>query len=63
MDGLGVGVGEALVAAMLFRLAYYVAPSLLAVLVLWGLKVSEPAVLHQAASLGLTLPRRGERPQ
>ena len=62
MDGLGVGVGEALVAAMLFRLAYYVAPSLLAVLVLWGLKVSEPAVLREAADLDLNLPRRSERP-
>ena len=58
MSRLGVGVGEALVAAMLFRLAYYVAPSLLAVLVLWGLKVSEPAVLREAAGLDLTLPRR-----
>ena len=61
MSGLGVGVGEALVAAMLFRLVYYVAPSLLAVLVLWGLKVSEPAVLREAADLGLNLPRRGDR--
>ncbi len=61
MSGLGVGVGEALVAAMLFRLAYYVAPSLLAVLVFWGLKVSEPAVLREAADLGLALPRHGGR--
>ena len=60
MGGLGVGVGEAFVAAMLFRLAYYVAPSLLAVLVLWGLKVSEPAVLREAADLDLNLPRHGE---
>jgi uncharacterized protein (TIRG00374 family) len=51
MSGFGVGVGEALVAAMLFRLTYYVAPSLLSVLVLWGLKVSEPAVLEDAANL------------
>ena len=51
MSGFGVGVGEAFVAAMLFRLAYYVAPSLLSVLVLWGLKVSEPAVLQDAAYL------------
>jgi uncharacterized protein (TIRG00374 family) len=54
MSGLGVGVGEAIVAAMLFRLAYYAAPSLLAVLVLWGLKVSEPAVLQEAADLSWT---------
>ena len=51
MSGFGVGVGEACVAAMLFRLAYYVAPALLSVLVLWGLKVSEPAVLSDAAYL------------
>ncbi|MBI4371511.1 MAG: flippase-like domain-containing protein [Elusimicrobia bacterium] len=49
MSGLGVEPGAALVAAMLFRLCYYVAPSLLSVLVLWGLKVSEPAVLQEAA--------------
>ncbi len=55
MSGLGVDAGAALVAAMLFRLCYYVAPSLLAVLVLWGLKVSEPAVLQQAADLGRDL--------
>jgi hypothetical protein len=60
MSRFGVGVGEALVAAMLFRLAYYVAPSLLAVLVLWGLKVSEPAVLREAADLNLNLPRHGD---
>lgn len=55
MSGLGVDVGDALVAAMLFRLVYYVAPSLLSVLVLWGLKVSEPAVLREAADLELGL--------
>ncbi len=62
MSGFGVGVGEALVAAMLFRLSYYVAPSLLSVLVLWGLKVSEPAVLQDAAGVDLRLPRRGDPP-
>ncbi|HEX4047545.1 MAG TPA: flippase-like domain-containing protein [Elusimicrobiota bacterium] len=61
MGGLGVDVGRALVAAMLFRLAYYVAPSLLAVLVLWGLKVSEPAVLSDAANLDLGLSPRADR--
>ena len=58
MGSLGVGAGEALVAAMLFRLCYYVAPALLSVLVLWGLKVSEPAVLREAAGLDLELTRR-----
>jgi uncharacterized protein (TIRG00374 family) len=51
MGGLGVNVADAIVAAMLFRLCYYVAPSLLSVLVLWGLKVSEPRVLENAAGL------------
>ena len=39
MGVLGVGAGETLVAAVLFRLCYYVAPALLSVLVFWGLKV------------------------
>lgn len=55
MSGFGVDAGAALVAAMLFRLVYYVAPSLLSVLVMWGLKVSEPAVLQEAADLELGL--------
>ena len=58
MSTLGVDAGEALVAAMLFRLCYYVAPALLSVLVLWGLKVSEPAVLQEAADLDLEFTRR-----
>ncbi|NNN06451.1 MAG: flippase-like domain-containing protein [Elusimicrobia bacterium] len=58
MAGLGVDAGAALVAAMLFRLCYYVVPSLLSVLVLWGLKVSEPAVLREAADLGRDLKNR-----
>ncbi|OGR49304.1 MAG: hypothetical protein A2X37_10245 [Elusimicrobia bacterium GWA2_66_18] len=53
MGGLGVDAGSALVAALLFRLCYYVAPALLSVLVLWGLKVSEPEVLQEAAELDL----------
>jgi len=60
MAGFGVDAGTALVAAMLFRLCYYVAPSLLSVLVLWGLKVSEPAVLQEAADLGRDLQSRAE---
>jgi len=50
MTGFDVDAGDALVAAMLFRLCYYVVPSLLSVLVLWGLKVSEPAVFEEAAA-------------
>ncbi len=55
MAGMGVDAGASLVAALLFRLCYYVVPSLLSVLVLWGLKVSEPAVLREAADLSRDL--------
>ncbi|UPT75240.1 MAG: flippase-like domain-containing protein [Elusimicrobiota bacterium] len=51
LGALGYDAGRALVAALLYRGAYYIAPSLLSVLVLWGLKVSEPAVLREAAAL------------
>lgn len=51
LAALGYDGGRALVAALLYRAAYYLAPSLLSVLVLWGLKVSEPAVLAEAAAL------------
>ncbi|MEK7389599.1 MAG: hypothetical protein AAB036_07870, partial [Elusimicrobiota bacterium] len=54
---LGYDGGRALVAALVFRVAYYLIPSLLSVFVLWGLKVSEPAVLSQAAALGKELPQ------
>lgn len=55
---LGYDGGRAVVAALLYRGAYYVAPSLLSVLVLWGLKVSEPTVLTEAAALARELPRK-----
>ncbi len=58
MGGFGIAAGTALVAAMLFRLVYYVIPSLLSVLVLWGLKVSEPEVLRDAADMDRGLSRR-----
>ncbi|MDE2490975.1 MAG: flippase-like domain-containing protein [Elusimicrobia bacterium] len=58
MASFGIDAGSALVAAMLFRLCYYIVPSLLSVLVFWGLKVSEPAVLQEAADLDLGLSRR-----
>lgn len=53
---LGYDGGRALVAALLYRLAYYLVPSLLSVLVLWGLKVSEPSVLAEAAAFAKDLP-------
>jgi uncharacterized protein (TIRG00374 family) len=54
---LGYDGGRAVVAALLYRAAYYLVPSLLSILVLWGLKVSEPSVLTEAAALADTLPK------
>ncbi len=50
LAALGYDGGRALVAALLYRAAYYLVPSVLSVLVFWGLKVSEPAVLKEAAA-------------
>jgi uncharacterized protein (TIRG00374 family) len=55
---LGYDGGRAVVAALLYRAAYYIVPSLLSILVLWGLKVSEPSVLAEAAALARELPRK-----
>ena len=55
---LGYDGGRAVVAALLYRAAYYIAPSLLSVLVLWGLKVSEPTVLTEAPAQARALPRK-----
>ncbi|MDE2040284.1 MAG: flippase-like domain-containing protein [Elusimicrobia bacterium] len=41
-QSLGIAWGKALVAVLLYRLAYYLVPGFVSVLVLWGLKVSEP---------------------
>jgi uncharacterized protein (TIRG00374 family) len=54
---LGYDGGRAVVAALLYRAAYYLVPSLLSILVLWGLKVSEPSFLTEAAALTKTLPK------
>ena len=48
-QSLGIEWEKAFVAVLLYRLAYYLVPGLFSVLVLWGLKVSEPAVLEDAA--------------
>ncbi|PIR15793.1 MAG: hypothetical protein COV48_12415 [Elusimicrobia bacterium CG11_big_fil_rev_8_21_14_0_20_64_6] len=53
---LGYDGGRALVAALLYRAAYYLVPSLLSILVLWGLKVSEPGVLSEAAARAKDFP-------
>ncbi|MBI4059793.1 MAG: flippase-like domain-containing protein [Elusimicrobia bacterium] len=51
LAAFGYDGGRALVAALLYRAVYYLVPSLLSVFVLWGLKVSEPSVLNEAAAL------------
>lgn len=43
---LGVAWEPALVAVILYRLSYYALPCLVSVFVLWGLKVSEPALVE-----------------
>ncbi|MDD5658063.1 MAG: lysylphosphatidylglycerol synthase transmembrane domain-containing protein, partial [Elusimicrobia bacterium] len=47
-SGLGVGWEDALMAALLYRAAYYIVPGLLSILVLWGLKMSEPDIIKEA---------------
>lgn len=44
---LGVEWEQAFVAVLLFRLAYYALPGLLSIIVLWGLKVSEPDLVEE----------------
>ena len=46
-EGLGVNWEKALVAVLLYRIAYYAVPGMASVFVLWGLKVSEPALLEE----------------
>ena len=48
-QSLGIAWEKAFVAVLLYRLAYYLVPGLFSVLVLWGLKMSEPALLEDAA--------------
>ena len=45
-ESLGIVWEKAFVAVLLYRLAYYMVPGLISVLVLWGLKVSEPALIE-----------------
>lgn len=56
LAALGYDGGRALVAALLYRCAYYLAPSIVSLGVLWGLKVSEPGVLGEAAAIERELP-------
>lgn len=43
-ERLGVGWEAAFMAVLLYRLCYYLVPGAASILVLWGLKVSEPAL-------------------
>jgi uncharacterized protein (TIRG00374 family) len=48
-SSLGVDWDVALMAVLLYRVAYYVIPGILSVFVLWGLKMSEPDIMSQTA--------------
>jgi glycosyltransferase 2 family protein len=41
-SGLGIAWNSALVAVLIYRICYYLIPSLVSVFVYWGLKISEP---------------------
>ncbi len=45
-NSLGVDWDKAFVAVLLYRMAYYALPGLISVFILWGLKVSEPALIE-----------------
>lgn len=49
-QGLGIAWEKAFVAVLLYRLAYYLVPGLMSVLVFWGLKVSEPRLMEGASN-------------
>ncbi|MFA6317578.1 MAG: lysylphosphatidylglycerol synthase transmembrane domain-containing protein [Elusimicrobiota bacterium] len=46
-EGLGVAWESAVVASLIFRISYYIVPGLLSFVLLWGLKVSEPAIVEE----------------
>ncbi|MCX5794508.1 MAG: lysylphosphatidylglycerol synthase transmembrane domain-containing protein [Elusimicrobia bacterium] len=49
-SGLGlVDWDDALMAVLLYRVAYYLIPGILSIFVLWGLKMSEPDLMAQTA--------------
>jgi len=47
LGGMGVGWDHALVAVLLYRLAYHIVPGLGSIFVLWGLQVSEPGLIRE----------------
>jgi len=52
-SSLGLDWDDALMAALLYRAAYYVVPGILSVFVLWGLKMSEPEIMRDTALAAL----------
>jgi len=46
-EGLGQSFEAAMVAALIYRIVYYILPGLLSVFLLWGLKVSEPDLIEE----------------
>lgn len=55
---LGTDWETALVAVLIYRLAYYVLPGIVSVFLLWGLKMSEPAWIAETVSETLPEERR-----
>ncbi|MCX5795823.1 MAG: lysylphosphatidylglycerol synthase transmembrane domain-containing protein [Elusimicrobia bacterium] len=60
-SGLGLDWDDALMAVLLYRVAYYLIPGILSVFVLWGLKMSEPDLMAQTALDTETLPEELKR--
>ncbi len=62
-QGLGIDFDKALVAVLIYRIAYYAVPGMFSVFVLWGLKVSEPALIEETVmeTLPEELRRKAER--
>jgi len=46
LENLGVLWEDALIAVLLYRVAYYILPGLCSVFLMWGLKMSEPKLLE-----------------
>ena len=47
---MGVSVGQALAATLIFRFLYYLVPSLASIFIYWALKVSESRHHHSPAT-------------
>jgi len=60
-SGLGLNWDDALMAVLLYRVAYYVIPGILSVFVFLGLKISEPDLMARTALETETLPEELKR--